>query len=60
MTTEIPEDVFVAIKSIVTWVHGCDGSGDVSIDDVIACDIPVLENWLTALGLLPPANTEDT
>lgn len=53
MTMEVPDDVLTAIKDIVAWAHGCEGPDDVTFDDVIVHDVPVLEDWLTKLGLLP-------
>jgi hypothetical protein len=49
MTTEIPENVLVAIKAVVDWYRGCDGP-----DEILEHDIPVIERWLEDLGLVPP------
>jgi hypothetical protein len=54
MTTEIPDSVLTAIKRVVAWGHGCDGPDDVGVDEILEYDLPVFENWLTKLGLLPP------
>ena len=51
MTVEVPDDVLKAMKHFVEWAH----SKDSSIDGIIVHDLPVFENWLTELGLLPPA-----
>jgi hypothetical protein len=51
---EISDDVLAAIRAVVEWYRGCDGP-----DDIIVNDLPVIDGWLTELGLIPPRDTED-
>jgi hypothetical protein len=49
---KVSEDVLTAIQHVVMWAHGCEDPGDVTFDDVMVNDVPVLEEWLKQLGLL--------
>jgi hypothetical protein len=49
MTREIPEEVMEAVKAVVEWSRGDDDPLG-----ILESDIPVLDNWLVELGVLPP------
>lgn len=51
MKIEISEDILEAITAVVYWARSAD-----SDDTILRYDIPLLDEWVTKLGLLPPAN----
>jgi hypothetical protein len=51
MTTEVPDNVLAAIKSVVEYNY-YDTSG--SDNDILANDMPVIFDWLVGLGVLVP------
>ena len=55
MKVEIPGSVLDAITAVVYWARSSDGP-----DDILECDIPLLDDWIVKLGLLPPAETPIT
>jgi hypothetical protein len=59
MTMEVSEDLVTALKHVVEWCHGCEGPDDYGIDEMIECDVPVIEHWLVAQGLLPRTVDEE-
>jgi hypothetical protein len=46
----LPNDVLRAIEHIVAWAH----SDEDLADSVLQYDVPALEDWLVAIGRLPP------
>lgn len=55
MKTEIPDSILEAIVAIVYWGRSDDGP-----DYILSYDIPLLDDWIVALGLLPPAEIPKT
>jgi hypothetical protein len=55
MKTEIPDNVLEAIAAVVYWARSDEGP-----DDILEHDIPVLDDWIVELGLLPLADTPIT
>jgi len=55
-TMEVPENVLAAMKAVVEWAH----SFDPDDDHLCTHDIPVIAAWLEGLGLLPPADSEES
>ena len=55
MKVEIPDSVLDAITAVVYWSRSSDGP-----DDILEFDIPLLDDWIVKLGLLPPAETPMT
>jgi hypothetical protein len=47
---EIPDSVLDAITAVVYWARSSDDP-----DDILEYDIPLLDDWIVKLGLLPPA-----
>jgi DNA-binding transcriptional regulator YdaS (Cro superfamily) len=52
---EIPENIIAALKAIVNWSRGSDDL----VDEILENDVPVLDRWLVANGLLPENTYED-
>jgi len=52
MQTKIPDSVLEAITAVVYWARS-----DESPDEILEYDIPILDDWIVKLGLLPPATT---
>jgi hypothetical protein len=49
MTVEVPENVLMALSSIVIWAH----SDEDLVDYILQYDVPVIADWLEQRGLLP-------
>jgi hypothetical protein len=51
MKIEVSEDILEAITAVVYWARSdeCD-------DAILTYDIPLLDEWVVKLGLLPPAD----
>jgi len=54
-TIEVPHSVLDAITAVVYWARRSDD--DIGI---LTYDIPLLDDWIVELGLLPPAETPIT
>src|SRR5262249_6277630 len=48
---DVPGAVFEAVTAVVYWSRSDEGD-----DGILAIDIPILDEWVTELGLLPPPN----
>jgi hypothetical protein len=48
---EVPAAVLEAVTAVVYWSRSDEGD-----DGILAIDIPILDEWVTELGLLPPPN----
>jgi hypothetical protein len=52
---EIPDNILDAITAVVYWARSSDGP-----DGILVHDIPLLDDLIVELGLLPPAKTPIT
>jgi hypothetical protein len=52
---EIPGSVLEAITAVVYWARSSDDP-----NDILEYDIPLLDDWIVKLGLLPPSETPVT
>lgn len=53
ITMEVPENVLIAIMHVAQWGRSTETGDEITSDDIVTDDIPLLEAWLMGLGVLP-------